>query len=78
MDRVFQYLIKVPFKSLNDNGIGLIPTPTRLRFRVNRPYAPYTAVDTTTVTNPRSAVGQASNPYYTFSTKGLNPIKKVG
>ncbi len=66
----------VPLKSLDDNGFGLIPTTTRLRFRVTRPYAAYTAVDTTKVTNPKPVAGQANNPYYTFSTRGLNPSKR--
>jgi hypothetical protein len=61
--------------SLND---GLIPTTTRLRFRVDRPYMPYAATDTTTAFNKAGTTiktGQASNPYYTFSTKELAPSK---
>lgn len=65
----------VQYRSLAD---GLIPTTTRLRFRVNRPYMPYQAVDSnsafaqagTTVTP-----GEATNPYYTFSTSGMAPTK---
>ncbi len=61
----------VPLLQLKD---GLIPTTTRLRFRVNRPYAPYHAVaDTTTATLKGVVPGYATNPYYTFTTKGLNP-----
>lgn len=52
---------------------GLIPTTTRLRFRVNRPYAPYYAVtDTTNLI--AGDTGRSINPYYTFSTNGLEPI----
>ena len=54
--------------SLKDN---LIPTKTTLRFRVTRPYAPYLAADTSTLTN--TAAGHATNPYYTFDTKDLAP-----
>ncbi len=57
-----------PLLSLKD---GLIPTETTLRFRVNRPYAPYTAVDTTTLTD--AVAGHAAFPYYTFSTTDLAP-----
>ncbi len=64
------------FKELNNNGYGLIPTETKLRFRVTRPYAPYTAVDTNTLPAPKPAPGQASNPYYTFSTKSLVPKQR--
>ena len=66
----------VPFKALNDNGVGLIPTTTRMRFRVTRPYASYAAVDTASVSGIKPVKGQAANPYYTFSTKGLNPSKR--
>lgn len=56
-------------------GRGLIPTTTTLRFRVNRPYAPYAAVDTTTFAPADVATGHASFPYYTFSTSDLIPTK---
>lgn len=62
---------KIGLKTLAENGHGLIPTETRLRFRVNRPYATYTAVDTNSLPNPKPATGQKSNPYYTFSTKDI-------
>jgi len=65
---ILSSLIKL--KSLGD---GIIPTVTRLRFRVNRPYATYLAVDTTTVADPSPVKGAATNPYYTFSTAGLAP-----
>ena len=55
---------------------GLIPTTTRLKFRVNAPYASAQGVDTTTFTpEPGTTVpaGRKGNPYYTFSTKGLAP-----
>lgn len=57
---------------------GLIPTTTRLRFRVDRPYMPYAATDTTTAfatagTSVRA--GQIANPYYTFSTADQAPTK---
>lgn len=61
----------VPLKSLKD---GLIPTETRLRFRVNQPYAPYQAVDTNKANLRGLATGsKKNNPYYTFSTKGQAP-----
>jgi hypothetical protein len=60
----------IHFTSLKD---GLIPTTTRLRFRVNRPYAPLHAVsDTSNLL--AGEPGRATNPYYTFSTKGMEPI----
>jgi hypothetical protein len=49
---------------------GLIPTTTTLRFRVDRPYAPYFATDTTNLAHVLGK-GMATNPYYTFSTTGL-------
>ncbi|NCX95827.1 MAG: hypothetical protein EBX41_05345, partial [Chitinophagia bacterium] len=52
---------------------GLIPTQTTLRFRVNRPFAPYYANGTTNLIN--TAPGKATWPYYTFSTKELAPTK---
>jgi hypothetical protein len=58
----------VPMKSYRD---GYIPDTTRLRFRVNRPYAPYFAADTTGL--PFVTAGKATKPYYTFSTKDLAP-----
>ncbi len=63
---------EVPLKSLKD---GLIPTGTRLRFRVNTPYTPYLGVsDTTTTTLKALTAGEVpTNPYYTFSTAGLAP-----
>jgi hypothetical protein len=62
------------FKSL---GQGQIPTKTRLRFRVDRPYGAYAATDTTTTLGPIAGIpGQMSNPYYTFSTTDLAPTLK--
>ncbi len=62
-----------PVIHLNSLKDGLIPTTTRLRFRVNRPYAPmYAVTDTSNLI--QGEVGRATNPYYTFSTKGLEPI----
>lgn len=58
----------IPFKSIAD---GLIPTQTRLRFRVNRPYAPYYAADSSGLLGVTK--GQATNPYYSFSTESLAP-----
>jgi hypothetical protein len=47
---------------------GLIPTQTKLRFRVDRPYAAYTAV------NSSDALAvNGNNPLYKFTTKGLAP-----
>jgi len=61
----------IPLKSLQD---GIIPTTTRLRFRVKRPYEPYHAVlDTSRATLPARDTGNPFNPYYTFSTKGYEP-----
>ncbi len=58
-----------PMKSLKE---GLIPTETTLRFRVNRPYAPYrTNADTTGLIN--LVAGKTAWPYYTFSTSELAP-----
>lgn len=45
---------------------GLIPTETRLRFRVNTPYKPYKLMDGQVAENNQ-------NPLYKFSTKGLAP-----
>ncbi|MBC7555246.1 MAG: hypothetical protein H7257_14850, partial [Taibaiella sp.] len=57
-----------PSLSLLSPKDGLIPTPTTLRFRVARPYAPYRAVaDTSSLLNVTT--GRATQPYYTFSTK---------
>lgn len=50
---------------------GYIPTETRLRFRVNRPFGPYMASDTTVL--PYAVAGKSSMPYYTFSTVGMEP-----
>lgn len=58
---------------------GLIPNKATLRFRVNRPYAPYSAMDTSSVFALPGAppiVGNASNPYYTFKTDDLAPTLK--
>jgi hypothetical protein len=45
---------------------GLIPTDTRLSFRVTRPYAKYTP--------PGAVLKNGGFPLYTFSTKDLSPI----
>jgi len=67
----------VPLKSLKD---GIIPTKTTLRFKVNRPYAPFTGVDTTRAGFPPNGItltpGKATNPMYMFSTKDLAPTLK--
>jgi len=61
----------VPLASLRD---GIIPTETRLQFRVNRPYAAYKA-------DPAQPALAASDslsgtlPYYTFTTKNMVPSK---
>lgn len=61
----------IPLNSIAD---GVIPTDTRLSFRVDRPYMPYYAVDTNTTPLLGRATGvPATNPYYTFSTTGLAP-----
>lgn len=60
----------VPLVSLKD---GIIPTETRLRFRVNRPYAPFYAVADTSATSLPNATGNnKTNPYYSFTTTGLD------
>lgn len=71
--------------SLKDGIIPGAPLPgntytkTRLRFRVDRPYAPYAAVDTnkSNFLAPGLSVnpGKATFPYYTFSTKDMAPTK---
>jgi len=62
----------VSLLSLKD---GLIPTKTTLHFRVDRPYANYNAVDTSTLSSMgvNVAPGTATSPIYTFSTKDLAP-----
>jgi len=52
---------------------GLIPTPTTLRFRVTRPYAPFVANKNDTAGLYGTTVGNRTLPYYTFSTKDLAP-----
>lgn len=46
---------------------GLIPTETRLKFRVARPYATYKTV-------PDAALRNNGQPLYQFSTFGLDPV----
>ncbi|MES2704291.1 MAG: hypothetical protein V4649_16740 [Bacteroidota bacterium] len=68
----------VPMKSAAD---GFIPTKTRLKFRVNSPYAPYHAVDSsvfTPVAGTTVEPGRKTNPYYTFTTKDLAPHVMTG
>lgn len=63
------------YKPLKD---GLIPTTTRLRFRVDRPYMSYAAVDSNSnfaLPGTATRAGQLANPYYTFSTKDMAPRK---
>lgn len=67
---------QVSLSPLNNNGHGLIPTQTKLRFRVNRPYAPYMAYDTTALPKPVPASGMKTNPFYTFSTNSLVPTQR--
>lgn len=57
-----------PAYSLLSLKDGLIPTETRLRFRVTRPFAKYI---------PDSTMALENNglPFYTFSTKNLAPTK---
>lgn len=61
----------IPMKSAKD---GLIPTKTTIKFRVNRPFAPFYATDSS---DSRVAgmvdTGKATWPIYTFSTKKLAP-----
>jgi hypothetical protein len=55
---------------------GIIPTKTRLKFRVTRPYASYQAVDSNAfvpVQGTSVAAGRKGNPYYTFKTTTLAP-----
>lgn len=61
----------IKYLSLKD---GLIPTKTTLRFRVDKPYAPFMAVDSTSAFAKAGTVvkpGEATNPYYTFTTKEM-------
>jgi hypothetical protein len=46
---------------------GLIPTETRLRFRVNTPYQKYKLMDNQVAINNQ-------NPVYKFTTKGMAPV----
>lgn len=62
-----------PDLGLTSLGDHLIPTTTRLKFRVNRPYAPMLAADTTTLVSPKPLAGNATNPYYTWTTSGMQP-----
>ena len=64
-----------PSLSLLPLSQGIIPTPTRLRFRVDRPYAPYAAVNPSSSSLFPVSVSTATptNPYYTFSTSNLAP-----
>ncbi|NDC39962.1 MAG: hypothetical protein EBZ77_00155 [Chitinophagia bacterium] len=54
---------------------GIVPGKVTIRFRVNRPYAPYAASDTTSSSLVNITPGKASQPYYTFSTASLTPSK---
>jgi len=57
---------------------GYIPTKTRLRFRVDRPYMAYQATDSNSAfAKPGTAItpGEAVNPYYSFSTRELAATK---
>ena len=65
-----------PSVALKTLGAGIIPTTTKLHFRVTRPYAAYEAVDTSALVLPGGVapvVGNKSNPTYTFSTTNLAP-----
>ncbi len=59
----------IPYKSLAD---GLIPTETRIRIRVIRPYAQYATNFNKPATD--SAQMNAGYPLYSFSTKDLAPM----
>jgi len=50
---------------------GFIPTETRVRIRVQRPYAKYLADSSNT--RPRTDPSQVGNPIYAFSTADLAP-----
>lgn len=56
------------YLSLRD---GLIPTETRLRFRVNTPYKQYQLM-------PDQVAVNGQNPLYKFTTKGLAPTDYSG
>jgi hypothetical protein len=61
----------VKFKNLES---GLIPTKTTVRFRVNKAYAPFQGADTTSkfwLDGTSVVSGKVSNPYYKFSTRGM-------
>ncbi|RYD55089.1 MAG: hypothetical protein EOP56_17105 [Sphingobacteriales bacterium] len=55
-----------PNSNFNSLADGLIPTETRLRFRVERPYARYVPDSAATLRN-------GGYPMYEFTTKGLEP-----
>lgn len=59
-----------PNMLMNSIGNGYIPTRTTLRFRVMRPYAPYSAVSNAPTD---TFAGNGTFPYYTFSTNDLAP-----
>lgn len=56
---------------------GVIPTETRLRFRVTRPYAFYntevTPAQATVIPSDVSGIVNGGNPAYFFTTRGLEP-----
>lgn len=57
---------------------GYIPTKTRLRFRVDRPYMSYAATDINSgfaKAGTALTPGEEANPYYSFSTKDLAATK---
>lgn len=67
-----------PGQKLLSASDGIIPTKTRVKFRVTRPYASYQAVDTNSFTPPQPGApdltpGRKGNPYYSFSTSKLAP-----
>lgn len=61
----------IPLLAFNQSFLplseGLIPTTTRLRFRVERPYARYE-------TGPTGSLRNGGLPLYEFSTKGLEAL----
>lgn len=59
--------LAIPFKSLQD---GFIPTETRIRIRVERPYAKYS----TNFNSIDTAQKNNGYPVYSFSTKDLAPV----
>ena len=60
-----------PLVPLNTIEQGIIPTTTRVRLRVTRPFEAYQAVTPAPTSPVALDTANTANPYYTFSTRGL-------